>query len=254
MLTIKAITFDFWATLYQSKIIDYTERINQLKEIVEQCSGANFETPQFKAAVKAARNAWGRIWTEEHRTMAANEWLGVMLNELEISLSPTHLSEIKSYLENSILKDWPILASEARAVLADLSPRYRLAIISDTGVTPGRVLRQVLKKDGLFDHFTHLTFSDEVGRSKPHSDVFFSTLKALEANPQQAVHVGDLLRTDIAGAQAVGMRAVQYTGINHDGQSDLVDVSTPAVTPDAVIKNFMELKPLLQRWNGDGPG
>ncbi len=252
-MTIKAITFDFWATLYQSKTIDYSKRINQLKEAVEQHSGANFELPQFKAAIKAARNAWGRTWTEEHRTMSANEWLGVMLNELEASLSPTHLSELEIYMENTVLNDWPILAPKARVALADLLPHYRLAIISDTGITPGRVLRQVLKKDGLFDHFTHLTFSDEVGRSKPHSDVFFSTLKALGANPQQAVHVGDLLRTDIAGAQTVGMRAVQYTGINHDGQSDLVDVSTPAVTPDAIIKNLMELKPLLQRWNGDGP-
>jgi putative hydrolase of the HAD superfamily len=254
VLTIKAITFDFWATLYQSKTIDYTKRINQLKQAVEQRSGANFEMPQFKAAIKVARNAWGRAWTEEHRTMSANEWLGVMLNELEISLSPEHLSEIKINMENSALNDWPILASEARAALADLSSHYQLAIISDTGITPGRVLRQILKKDGLFEHFTHLTFSDEVGRSKPHSDVFLTTLKALGANPQQAVHVGDLLRTDIAGAQAVGMRAVQYTGINQDGQSDLVDVSIPAVTPDAVIKNLMELKPLLQQWNGGGPG
>ena len=209
---------------------------------------------QFKAAIKAARNTWSRTWVEEHRTMTANEWLGIMLNELETSLSPTHLSEIRTNLENTILNDWPILAPEARAALADLSPHYQLAIISDTGITPGRILRQILEKDGLFDHFTHLTFSDEVGRSKPHPNVFLTTLKALGANPQEAVHIGDLLRTDIAGAQAVGMRAVQYTGINPDGRSEIADVSTTTVTPDAVIKNLMELKPLLQQWNGARPG
>jgi putative hydrolase of the HAD superfamily len=158
------------------------------------------------------------------------------------------LAEIQAGMENSILNDVPTLVPEARQVLADLAGRYRLAIISDTGITPGRVLRQLLAGDNLTPYFTHLTFSDEVGRSKPHPSAFLTTLDALDATPAEAVHVGDLLRTDIAGAQAVGMRAVQYIGVSQDQANGLEDGRK--ITPDAVIRSHEELEPLLKRWNG----
>lgn len=252
-MTIKAITFDFWSTLYKSKTVDFTKRLLKLKEAVEARSRTTFDLEQFKAAVKVARETWDQTWLEEHRTITAGEWLEIMLADLGSSLSPAHLTEIKTDMENSVFNDLPTLVPEAKTVLAELSADYQLAIISDTGITPGRVLRRLLKQDGIIGHFTQLTFSDEVGYSKPHPAAFLTTLGALGVKPQEAVHVGDLLRTDIAGAQGVGMRAVQYVGINHDGRSILVDTAAATVKPDAVIKNHFELKRLLQRWNGDSP-
>jgi putative hydrolase of the HAD superfamily len=250
-LTIKAITFDFWATLYQTKTIDYTKRLARLKESVERYSGSTVEEKQVQAALKVARETWNRAWQEEYRTITANEWLGIMLGELGISLTSEHFSEIETSLENSVLNDVPTLVPEASVVLSDLSNDYKLAIISDTGLTPGRVLTQLLEKDNLTDYFTHLTFSDEVGRSKPHPRAFLTTLDALGVKPHEAVHVGDLLRTDIAGAQGVGMRAVQYVGVNHDKGATTPAVSPETeIIPDEVIKNLAELTLLLQRWKG----
>ncbi|MBI1877588.1 MAG: HAD family hydrolase [Chloroflexi bacterium] len=249
-MPIKAITFDFWSTLYESKTVDYAKRLLQLKEAVEQRGGAIFAPEQFETAVKMARETWSRTWTEEHRTMTADEWLAVMLRELNTTLQLELLAEIRLNMENSVLSDLPTLVPEAKSILADLSSRYRLAIISDTGITPGRVLRQLLGRDHLTPYFTHLTFSDEVGRSKPHPSAFLTTLNALDAAPAEAVHVGDLLRTDIAGAQAVGMRAVQYIGVSHDQADGLEDGWK--ITPDAVIRSHEELGPLLKRWNGIG--
>ena len=200
-MTIKAITFDFWSTLYQSKTIDYTERLFQVKQAIEQRSGDTIDPEQFQAAVGVARAIWKQTWQEQYRTLTAGDWLGIMLNELGTSLAPAHLSEIKTNLENSVLDDLPALVPNARAVLSDLSANYHLAIISDTGLTPGCVLRKILENDNLLDYFAHLTFSDEVGHSKPHPQVFLTTLNALGVRPQEAVHVGDLLRTDIAGAR-----------------------------------------------------
>jgi putative hydrolase of the HAD superfamily len=249
-LTIKAITFDFWSTLYQSKTIDYTNRLFQIKQAVEQRSGDTFDLAQFQAAVGVARETWKQTWQEQYRTLNAGDWLKIMLNELGVSLTPAHLSEIKTNLENSILDDLPTLVPEARAVLSDLSVDYQLAIISDTGLTPGRVLCKVLEKDNLIDYFAYLTFSDEVGHSKPHPQAFLTTLDTLGVKPQEAVHVGDLLRTDIAGAQNVGMRAVQYIGVSHDIGANLPASSKKRIIPDGVIKSLAELAPLLQGWNG----
>ncbi|MEW5956498.1 MAG: HAD family hydrolase [Chloroflexota bacterium] len=249
-MTIKAITFDFWSTLYRSAPVDYAQRLRHLQQAVEQGSGATFEPEQFKAAVTVARDAWTQIWVQEFRTMPANEWLAIMLSELGISLRPEHLRSIQLGMEESVLEDGPTLVPEARAVLSGLSTRYRLGIISDTGLTPGRVLRRLLAQDQILGYFTRLTFSDEVGYSKPHPTVFLATLDALQAEPQAAVHVGDLIRTDIAGAQGVGMRAVQYIGVNEAGSLSTGDAPAAGVRPDAVIQNYTQLLPLLQQWNG----
>jgi FMN phosphatase YigB (HAD superfamily) len=253
-LPIKAITFDFWSTLYKSNSVDYSKRLVSLKEALEQRSGTTFGLEQFEVAIEVARDTWNQAWIEEYRTITADEWLAIVLNSLNSSLRLEQLSELVDDMENSIFNDLPALVPEARAVLTDLSGQYRLAIISDTGITPGRVLRQILKDDGVIDYFCHLTFSDEVGYSKPHPKAFLTTLEALGVNPQEAVHVGDLLRTDIAGAQQAGMRAVQYIGISDDTPSMFPDTSDSTVTPDAIISNHLELKALLLRWNGAEPG
>ena len=252
-MTIKAITFDFWATLYKSKTVDYAQRLLELKEEIEQGSGTAYELEQVKAAVRAARDTWRQTWLEEHRTLGADEWLDVLLQALGTALGPADVLKIQRRLENSVLYDRPTLVPEARGALTELSRRYRLAIISDTGLTPGRVLRQLLAEDEIISYFNQLTFSDEVGHSKPHPDAFLTTLRALGVTPAEAVHVGDLLRTDVAGAQGVGMRAVQYTGLSQDDWIAAVDESARSVVPDAIIVSHTELKSLLQQWNGAKP-
>ncbi len=244
-MPIKAITFDFWATLYKPKTVDYTQRLLRMKEIVERGTGINYATEEFQLAVKLARDTWSRTWREDYYTMSAADWLGVMQRGLGALLPADCLVELETVMENSVLEDLPTLTPEAVAVLAALSQRYRLGLISDTGITPGRVLRHILEQDQLSRYFTYLTFSDEVGRSKPHPSAFLTTLAVLKATPAEAVHIGDLLRTDIAGAQAVGMRAVQYIGISHDVGEEL---NGATVTPDAVIRSHEELEPLLKQW------
>ena len=243
---IKAITFDFWQTLYENSAIDYSQRIHYLKTELEQAGGVTFEQTKFEAGVKIARDTWNRTWVQDFRTIGADEWLAILLQYLGVSLAAKQIQPIQIWMEHGVLTHVPQLTPEARKVLADLSARYPLALISDTGLTPGRVLRQILEQDNLIGFFTHLTFSDEIGRSKPHPDAFLSTLEALDVDPAEAVHIGDLLRTDIAGAQSVGMRGVQYIGLNHDQSVD------NGITPDAIIRSHTELESLLHQWNNGG--
>jgi putative hydrolase of the HAD superfamily len=108
-----------------------------------------------------------------------------------------------------ILSAMPVPNSGALEALHALQARgLRLALICNTGRTPGKMLRLVLDRVGLADYLGVLSFSDEVGVRKPHPEIFLKTLAALGVRPQQAAHVGDDLTTDIAGARGVGMRAV----------------------------------------------
>jgi len=101
------------------------------------------------------------------------------------------------------------------------------------------VLREILRRDGLLSHFRALTFSDETGATKPLPQQFLRTLAILEARPEEAVHVGDLPETDLAGARAVGMKAVLFLGVSHrqDGRP----------LADAVFEEYGELEELLER-------
>jgi len=239
-MVIKVITFDFWATLYQSKQIDYRRRLQEFKTLVEQNGTPKSSLDDFRAAVRVARRTWNDVWERDHRTLKAEDWLGIILSELDVTLPAARQNEVETYLEHTVLRDAPTPAPGAKAVLSALSRDYRLGIISDTGVTPGRVLRQILERDGILGYFSHLTFSDELGHSKPHPDAFLTTLAALNVAPEQAVHVGDIRRTDIAGARGVGMRAVQYIALNNDQSNH--------ATPDAIIDSHAELPSLLRQW------
>jgi FMN phosphatase YigB (HAD superfamily) len=120
-----------------------------------------------------------------------------------------------------------------------LAQWYRLGIISDSGLSVGHTLRQFLKRDGLLECFTCTTFSDEVGVSKPHPRIFQFTLDRLSAQPHEAVHVGDLTHSDIAGAKAIGMFAVRLTA-NYDD-------ANRSVEPDAIVKSYAEFEAWLEK-------
>ena len=46
------------------------------------------------------------------------------------------------------------------------------------------------------------------GKSKPHASIFRAVLDLLEVTPEEAVMVGDAVEEDLAGARALGMRAI----------------------------------------------
>jgi FMN phosphatase YigB (HAD superfamily) len=89
-------------------------------------------------------------------------------------------------------------------------------------MTPSVTLRAHLTDRGLLGYFDHWSFSDEVGVYKPDPAIFRHALAGLsqaagrDIAPAEAAHVGDLRRTDIAGARAMGMTAVRYTGVFDD--------------------------------------
>lgn len=115
----------------------------------------------------------------------------------------------------------------------------RVGIVCDIGLTPSPVVRGLLERHGLLTLFDHTTFSDEVGDYKPARAVFKHALAGLgHVEPDAAAHVGDRRRTDVAGAQATGMKAVRYNGVYDDEAAD-----TPEA--DIVIGDLAKLPRML---------
>ncbi|HEX2392155.1 MAG TPA: HAD family hydrolase [Solirubrobacterales bacterium] len=123
-------------------------------------------------------------------------------------------------------------AAETVAALSEAG--VRLGIVCDVGLTGSGHLRAFLDRQGLLRHFDGWAFSDEVGRFKPAPEIFAHMLGQLAIEPGPEVwHVGDLRRTDVAGARAAGLTTVRYRGIEDD-DSDLPEA-------DRVIDDLSEL-------------
>jgi putative hydrolase of the HAD superfamily len=90
-------------------------------------------------------------------------------------------------------------------------------------------------------HFHGITVSGEVGVGKPDARAFRSVLEKLGVPPGASVMVGDNLERDVAGAQALGMRAIwvdRTGGRRPDG-----------VVPDARVATLPEVPAWVERWS-----
>src|SRR5205814_3406734 len=88
----------------------------------------------------------------------------------------------------------PDLMPGAREAVRALAARgVRLGIVSNTGRTPGVVLRRILERYDLLRYFEAIaiSYSDEVRFRKPDARIFTRTLEALGVPPGCALHVGD---------------------------------------------------------------
>ena len=104
----------------------------------------------------------------------------------------------------------PELSPGAHRAVKELAARgVQLGIVSNTGRTPGVILRRVLERHGLLRYFGPIAYSDEVGIRKPEADIFRAALAGVE--PAVTLHIGDNPDADVVGARGVGMRAAHYT-------------------------------------------
>jgi putative hydrolase of the HAD superfamily len=65
--------------------------------------------------------------------------------------------------------------------------------------------RPILQKVGLLDFFDVKVGIDNVGKMKPHRDIFLYALNELEVLPSETLFVGDELMADYEGAKKAGL-------------------------------------------------
>jgi FMN phosphatase YigB (HAD superfamily) len=236
---VHAITFDYWNTLFVA-VNAGDVRHQRFKDTLERAGHGDVSEAQIDAAMAQAWQEWDRVWEQEYHTFGAADWVSLVLTDLGVSLAQSERDVLVQAVATSGMEVSPPLVDGLAALLPHLARRYRLGLICDTGLSPGWMLREWMEAQGVIGCFSHLTFSDELGVSKPHPEAFLTTLAQLRVSPEMAVHIGDCPRTDVAGAKGVGMRAVRFTGV--------YDWGNGAVRADAEIASYSELEPLLSEW------
>jgi putative hydrolase of the HAD superfamily len=147
-------------------------------------------------------------------TLTPRERLSYQLELIGIEVGGDGFDELVDNAQNAILDNPPPLAPNVHDGLKVLAARFPLVLVSDTGFSPGKIIRRIFQDYGLARYFTDYSFSDENGRSKPDPFAFTSVLERVGALPSEFMHIGDTEWSDIKGARNLGGRACLYVGLN----------------------------------------
>jgi FMN phosphatase YigB (HAD superfamily) len=221
---IRAITLDFWDTLYDAE--NLPERLALRQQAIGALLGAyGLELPERDVAQlysESAREA-DRWWRDEHRGYTTAERLRWMLERAGARPRPEcdHIAAACDAVDDALLVCPPPLLPGAADAVRTLASHLPLAIVSDTGFASGRAQDALLAQDGLLGFFTATVYSMDIGHAKPHPEPFRAGVTALGApSPAHVIHVGDNERTDVRGALAAGLRAIRLDVVGSDGRSE----------------------------------
>ncbi len=233
MNAVKAVTFDLWDTIIADGTDEPKRRARGLKSKPETRHDmvlealrrhAPISSEQLAVAYGVANAAFVKCWQGHSITWTARERLEVLVRGLGRELPGAELDALAQAMARMEIDVPPDPIAGAAEAIAELATRYKLCIVSDTIVTDGAGLRDLLELHGLNRHFSGFAFSDEVGRSKPHPAMFEAARAALGVEYSEMVHIGDRDHNDIKGAQAMGMRAVLFTDRrDHDAATTSAD-------------------------------
>lgn len=211
----KAVTFDCWSTLLRD-VDSGGARLRRGAALAALATRLGHPL-EHDAAVAVIDRSWnvhvevwrsGRLFGPE----GAARWC---LDDLGLPAEAAHIEELAEAIAMGTL-DVGTAEVEGAGRSLDALKRAGIptALICDTGFTPSRCVREALRRHGLaLDHYF---FSDEVGVPKPDPAIFQAALDATGSAPADAVHIGDLRRTDVAGARAAGMGAIRFAGVHDD--------------------------------------
>jgi putative hydrolase of the HAD superfamily len=212
-MRIKLITIDFWNTLFNSDSGDI-RNYSRNKVLIDTLNdmGITLNYTQFDDVLKKSYEYYTIIWIDEQRTPSSREILAFIWSKMGFEKNIKAFEYVVDFFEKTIILFPPELEPNAEEALIKLSTKYKLGIVSDTGFSPGRMVDKLLIELDIKKYFSAFSYSDETGVSKPHPKSFTTILEQLNISPEEALHIGDIDRTDIAGAKALGMKAIRYDG------------------------------------------
>lgn len=209
----KVITFDFWNTIFDSSggsiRNDYRKKVlvNEIDKF-----GIVVKQEQFQKAMTSSWERFNKIWIEDQRTPSPRETAEFFWQQLDMPKNKESIEYLVKEFADAVLIYPPKLLPGVKEAIINLSENYTLGIVSDTGFSPGSILKEMLNREEILHYFSVFSFSDETGVAKPHPKAFNTILESLNCSPEYALHIGDIEKTDIIGAKNLNMKAIRYTG------------------------------------------
>ena len=258
-MTLRAIAFDLWETL----ITDTPElsrrqerlRLTRMEEILA-AHGLGELADRIEHAYRALWHRCHDLYWSMDLDVPCRRQIEHFLEELELdpaSFDEKVLEALEDAYAGAALEVLPQTVAGAEDLLAELRARgLRVGLISNTGRTPGSVLRAILERLRLAQHIDVMVFSNEHGQCKPQQSIFEELRRGLGVAFDEMMFVGDNPYVDVHGAQRLGMK-----GIHFDPPTRGTAVAPPVehglkIVPDARVHHLRELLTVLGRMKAEG--
>jgi len=240
---IKVITIDFWNTLFDSSngVKRNAARQHVLFEEISKY-GVNVTNEEYDKALKASWEFFNNIWMNEQRTPQTEETITFFWEYLKLPHNQYSIERVAKIFKDSILDYPPVLMEGVKEFLQKYQDNFKFGLISDTGFTPGSILVELMEMNGVAKYFQSYSFSDETGASKPNKKAYYKILDDFNVLPEEAIHIGDIEKTDIIGAKSLGMKAIRYDG---DKTSNFMKNNTPSTIADYQCHSWLEIDEII---------
>lgn len=254
-MSIKAVSFDLWDTLVDDNSDEairaergLRSKRDERRHLVWQALNEiePIELERVVLAYDTADAGFNLVWKKMHINWNVEQRLNVVLTGLGRTLPELAFATLIDDTARMEVEIPPNPISGVEASLKELSQNFKLCVCSDSIVTPGTGLRQILEGHGLKKYFSAFAFSDEVGRSKPHRSMFDAAAEQLGVELHEMVHVGDRDQNDVKGPHAIGARAVLFTATRPDDKH--------MTTADAICESHKDLPGVIAKLAQDAKG
>jgi len=239
----RAVVFDLGGTLVQWPDWEggAPEKWGLAYDAVREVWDIGATREEFVAAMRAAEKAhWERV-DRDHWSGPPTGLVSDGFRRLEGNVDDRALvAALDGYAR--AVAGWCTVFADTRDTLATLRERgYRLGLLSNTWWAAAWHNAD-LAAHGLGGLLDELVYTSDLPHSKPHPSVFREVALRLRIAPEACVMIGDRQIDDVAGARAVGMRAIWRRNESGFPVSD--------VAPDVMVDALAELPDLLRSWGG----
>ncbi|MDV6253167.1 HAD-IA family hydrolase [Vibrio sp. EA2] len=157
-----------------------------------------------------------------------------ILAEQGIEISAEQAQQAQSFFDSARMNAFSFLPG-VKEMLVELRHHYTLVVI-----TNGPIFSQhpKLAATNMSEWVDHIIVGGEEPEEKPAASIFRKALKLAEVKPEEALHIGDSLAADIAGANNMDILSVW---VNPKGANNQTDIE-----PDYEVKDTVELKEILK--------
>ncbi len=231
---IKVITFDFYNTL-----VKFWPPLEEIQTAACFAKGITVSREAIRGGYAKADILFNRANEEEPLSLRSPERRLEFFSEYEQLILETAGIPVSKQLARQI---WELAIAVPKQFMPfeDTLPSlkalrersYKLGVITNLRAD----LVPLVKQAGL-EHFLDFCVNSTLaGSEKPHPPIFNEALRRADVHPGEVLHIGDQVRSDVAGARAMGMYAAL---LDRGGWHEPVD-GCPKISSLSEIAGLLE--------------
>ena len=202
---IRVITFDFYNTL-----VKFWPPLEEIQQVACWKMGLSVSRDEIRRGYAKADILFNRANEDEplsqrspeRRTEFFAEYEQVILQTAGVPVSVGLARQIWA-LAIAVPKEFTPFQDTMPALESLRERGYRLGVITNLRADLGPLIRRA----GLEGILDFSVTSVQAGIEKPHPPIFQEALRRAGVAPEDVLHIGDQVRSDVAGARDMGMQA-----------------------------------------------